>query len=363
MIPHVSFARPVSANLHFRQLQALVQQKVSALPRQRLWFVRIRALLFPLLYFLFYGLAVHQQLQPYLFYLLHIGMGICIVLIFLNLVHEAVHGNLFPGKVLNKSILYIFDLIGANSYIWKKRHTLLHHNFPNVTGWDSDIEQAALFRVFPHDKKKPIHKIQHYLLFLLYPFYLTNWLLIRDFKDFFCKRQIVRKVTKIPPLEYYKLFFFKAIYILYLLVIPVMVGYSVGQVLMAFLLMLLTADVFALLVLLTPHVNIKNEFPLPDASQKIPHNWLMHQFNTTNDVQGSNWFYRNLMANFNLHLAHHLFPHVSYAYAPEVTQIIKEFALSHNLSYRVYSLADALSYHYKLIRQNAINPEILEEDM
>ena len=32
--------------------------------------------------------------------------------------------------------------MGANSYIWKIRHIRLHHNYPNVMGWDSDFEQS-----------------------------------------------------------------------------------------------------------------------------------------------------------------------------------------------------------------------------
>jgi linoleoyl-CoA desaturase len=258
---------------------------------------------------------------------------------------------------------YVLDLIGANSYIWKRRHTVLHHNFANVAGWDSDIEQASFFRIFPSDPARPLHKFQHKLMFLVYPFYLANWLLIRDFKDFFKRAQIIRKVTAIPVIEYVKLFFFKLFYFTYIFLVPIWIGFEIWQVIVAVLVMLVTANNFALFVLLTPHTNIQNAFPVPDDHNTLRGSWFEHQFITTNDVEGNNWFFRNVMANFNCHLAHHLFPHISYVYAPEVTVVVKEYARAHKLDYRAYPIMHALSYHYQLIKRNAIGSDILEEDM
>jgi linoleoyl-CoA desaturase len=359
----VSFQKSTLENDQFRELQALVQQKVASLPGHRLGYARLRAIFYPLLFLSFYLLALQQQNQLFWFFILYMAMGGCMVLIFLNLVHEAVHNNLFRKKSLNTLMLHVFDLLGANSYIWKRRHTLLHHNFPNVAGWDADIEQASLLRIFPHEPLEPIHKLQPKLMFFFYPFYLANWLLVRDFKDFFGNRPIIRKVTHIPLVEYGKLFLFKTVFISYMLILPVWVGFGWGQTVFAFLLLLLTANNFALFVLLTPHINTTNAFPQPNSQNKLPDSWFVHQLRTTNDITGNNWFLRNILGNFNFHLAHHLFPQISYVYAPEITQIIKEHAVQHQLPYRSYSLPDALAFHYQLIKNNALGPEILEEDM
>ena len=93
--------------------------------------------------------------------------------------------TLFKNKRINNWYVHFFDLLGANSYIWKIRHIRLHHNYPNVMGWDSDFEQSEMARVFPHGHYSKMHKYQHIYLPFLYPFFLLNWLLIRDFKDFF----------------------------------------------------------------------------------------------------------------------------------------------------------------------------------
>ena len=126
--------------------------------------------------------------------------------------------------------------MGANSYIWKIRHIRLHHNYPNVMGWDSDIEQSEMARVFPHGDYSKMHKYQHIYLPFLYPFFLFNWLLIRDFKDFFNKKKVVWKVTSIPAIEYVKLFVFKAVFIFYTLFLPMLILHiSFVQIFIAFL--------------------------------------------------------------------------------------------------------------------------------
>src|SRR5690606_37222857 len=184
---------------------------------------------------------------------------------FINLVHEAVHYTLFKSKWLNHLYIYFFDLMGANSYIWKTRHIKLHHRFPNVMNWDSDFEQSSLAKIFPQAESKKFHKYQHTYLPFIYPMYLFNWLLVRDFKDFFSDKAIVRHVVKIPRIEYFKLFFFKLFYLFYLIVIPKLVlGVSWGAVLLGFVLMIFTASVLSLIVLLSPHANVESEFPQED---------------------------------------------------------------------------------------------------
>jgi linoleoyl-CoA desaturase len=360
----LSFTAPEEGDYHYRQLQKLVRHRLKSVPERLLLISRIRALSFVALYLLLYGLALLNINRAALFYCCYMSMGFALVFIFLNVIHEALHGNLFANKKLNHLSLYFLDIMGANSYIFKKRHSILHHNFPNIAGWDSDTEQAFLIRVFPHRKQKWIHRIQHWSFILIYPSYLVNWLFVRDFKDYFVKAQVVRQVCKrIPAREYIKLFLFKSLFFFYTICIPVLLGASVQQAVTALLSMLVMAGIFSLMVLLTPHVNIKNEFPLPDNNNKITSGWLLHQMNTTNDVSSSNWVTRNLMANFNFHLAHHLFPHISYAYTPQVTEVIKDYASRNHLKYRSYSFRKALKYHYQLLKENASAVELLEEDM
>lgn len=259
--------------------------------------------------------------------------------------------------------MLLFDMIGANSYMWNKRHLRLHHNFTNVEGWDSDIEKSKFLKVHPKSANKKAGKFQHLIIFI-YPLFITNWFLIRDFKDFFNPKMIVRKISGVPLKQYFKLFFFKLFFIGYLVVVPTFITeFSVLQTVLALFVMLLTAGTFALTVLLPPHVNTGNQFPVADNEMNLSQSWLMHQLNTTNDVTRSNWFTRHVMANSNFHIMHHLFPNISYVYAREITEVIKEYNREAGLPYKSYTMLTTFKNHYKLMRSNTNPGNILEEDM
>ncbi len=348
----------------FQELRREVFDTVKNLQPHKQIEITLKAILFPLMYLATYISAIEFGNNISVLYTCYFLLGLFLVLNFLNLIHEAVHGTLFRNKRLNNWYVHFFDLMGANSYIWKIRHTRLHHNYPNVMGWDSDFEQSPVARVFPHGAFSSIHKYQHIYLPLIYPLYLVNWLLVRDFKDFFNKKQLIWKVASIPKIEYAKLFLFKGFFIGYTIVLPkLMLNISWAQAIIAFLIMIFTASIISLLVLLSPHANTESEFPLPDENGKIAHSWFEHQLSCTNDVKEDNWFIRFFMGCFNYHIAHHLFPSVNHVYYPEVTQIIKRFAVENDLPYKQFPLATSLVNHYRLLKNNAFNENIFEETM
>lgn len=348
----------------FRRIKQQVNNTVSALEPSRRINITLKAILFPLLYLAAFTTALIYGKNPLLFFASYCIMGIMLVIIFLNLIHEAVHHTLFRRKWLNEAYIYFFDLMGANSYTWKIRHTRLHHNYPNIMGWDSDIEQSTLARIFPHGKYNLIHRYQHIYLPVLYPLFLLNWLLIRDFKDYFNRKKLVWKVTQIPRQEYVKLFLFKLFFLFYIIVLPKLVlDVSWLTVTSAFLVMIFTASIIALLVLISPHANTENEFPLPGEDNHMQRSWFLHQLYNTNDVKEDNWVTRFFMGCFNYHIAHHLFPHVHHVFYPEVTKIIKEETTKNNLPYRSYPLLTTLHNHYKLLKHNRMPENIFEETM
>jgi linoleoyl-CoA desaturase len=348
----------------FQQLRQEVSLLVQQLQLKRRGSIILKAVLFPALYLLAYWSILAYGSQPIIFYAGYFLLGVLLVMIFLNIIHDAVHGAIFNSKKLNQCYVYLFDLMGANSYVWRQRHIRFHHNYPNVNGWDTDIEQSDLARIFPNGKGLNIHRYQHIYLPLLYPLYLFNWLLVRDFKDFFNRKKTIWKLVTIPRIEYIKLFVFKAFFLFYLIVAPRLVLHiSWIMVVAGFLLMLFTASIFSLMVLLSPHANNSSAFPLPNEENSLPHNWMMHMLYTTNDVTLDNWFIRFFMGCFNFHVAHHLFPNVNHIYYPEVTNLLKEYAEKYNWPYRKYTLAVSLGKHYRLLKENGVTEDFFDETM
>jgi linoleoyl-CoA desaturase len=348
----------------FTDLRKQVKSTVAMLAPGRRRTIILKALLLPLLYFTIYGFALLAGENLLALYSCYFLMGLLLVSIFLNVIHDAVHGTIFNNDRANQAYVYLFDLMGANSYIWKLRHVRFHHNYPNVNGWDTDIEQSSLARVFPTGPFSRMHKYQHIYLPFLYPLYLANWLLIRDFKDFFNKKKTVRKLIDIPWPEYLKLFAFKALFFFYMIILPKLVlPVSWGIIIGAFAVMLFTASIASLMVLLSPHANTESSFPLPDEENKFQHSWMMHMLMTTNDITHDNWFTRFFMGCFNYHVVHHLFPNVNHVYYPEITTLLKEQANKFNLPYRQYSLLHSLKNHYRLLKNNGEVENIFEETM
>lgn len=350
----------------FNHLRQQVHSTMEQLQPVRASQLHLKAILFPLAYFVCYMLILTYGHHPFLYYFLFFSMGLLLVMNFTNLIHDAAHQNISKHKRVNQFYMLLFDLMGANSYIWQIRHNRLHHPYPNVIGWDSDFEQSPLARIYPHAPFKKFQRYQHYYLPFIYPLYLFNWLLVRDFKDFFSSKAIVRKIMgdSIPPIEYVKLFFFKTLFIFHMLILPqLLLPITWIESILGFVLMMFTASITSLLVLLSPHANIHNEFPKLDQEGELTTPWFIHQLISTNDITWHNWFTRIFLGNFNFHVSHHLFPHISSIYLPEVTALVEQFALENNIPYRKYSLVASLKGHWLLLKNNAYQENIFEETL
>ena len=82
--------------------------------------------------------------------------------------------------------MYIFDVLGLNSFNWKNRHVSGHHNYSNIMEYDPDIQQSPVVKIFPQDKTQVIIVFNGYICLLYMPFlYLMDF--YRDFKDIFRK--------------------------------------------------------------------------------------------------------------------------------------------------------------------------------
>lgn len=333
----------------------MVLAEVATLPKSRMVVLKLKLFLYPLLFILIYILALKNADHTFIFLIGYILLGLLTVIMFIALIHELAHNSIFKTSKHNRMALYLFDLLGANSYIWRQRHIKLHHLYPNVNGWDADIEQKGPLTIFPNEQQHRNTRYQHKYVFFLYPLFMLNWLLIRDFKDFFSKDRIIKKVVDIPRIEFVKLVLFKSFYFFMIVALPVLLFHvPLWKALLGLLVLTMAGSLLAMVILLTPHVNVDNEFPRLETGNQLNTSWFRHQLQTANDISNYNWWTRNVMANFNFHLIHHLFPNISHVYAPEATEVLIQFCREHGLSYKSYPISRSLKKHYQLIKNNAI---------
>ena len=81
-----------------------------------------------------------------------IVMGGLVAAIGFNVMHDGSHGSFSTNKWLNKIAASSISLLGANRFMWKMKHVMIHHTFTNVDGVDDDIEVGGLMRMAPTQK-------------------------------------------------------------------------------------------------------------------------------------------------------------------------------------------------------------------
>ncbi len=313
----------------------------------------IKAGLLTIAYFACYFFTLYSNPSTAV-YLCYIAMGPIAIFMGLNIAHDAAHGAISPKPSVNKALLLTFDLLGANSYIWRNRHVFSHHSYPNILNQDADLKQTPLVRIFPSDRLLKTQRYQHVYMPLLYMLYTLNWLVVRDFQDFRKDRIGSFRNNQINKTEVFKLLGFKLLYFSYILIIPmVFSGFFWWQIVLGYLLMNAAAGITITLALVPAHVASTSHFPLPDNTGLMPHSWSRHQLLTTTDYATSSPIINWLMGGFNHHIIHHLFPKICHVHYKKLTPLIKETAAEFGITYNYEnSLLNAYVSHFKLLRKN-----------
>jgi len=310
----------------------------------------IKYLVIKAIFILSYLLIFYFQ-GGYLVFLPFVILGPLGIVLAINISHDAIHGVAHSNKWINSYFTKQMDLVGANSYAWKKRHQFGHHTFPNTLGKDPDLTQTEVVKILPKAASKPYHKFQHIYVPFFYAIYTINWIYVRDFKDFFSRKSLLKSI---PRKEYIKLICFKLLYISVFIFIPlVFTRLSLAEVLIGNLLLHVSASYFLTLALVPSHVSENSVFIEPDSTGKMPYSWAHHQIMTTTDFATNSNLTTWLLGGFNHHVVHHLFPKVSHVHYPKMTPIIKRLAKKYGLKYHhETSTFRAYLSHYNLLRNN-----------
>lgn len=344
------FIRPQKDDF-FKKLVKEVQENIlkdKSIQRKNIF----KALFMLTIFFVFYGCILYFGNSTPLLFLFYILMGFSMIIVFVNSFHDAAHNAVFFSKKQNRLFCYVLELFGSNSEIWIQRHIMLHHPYPNVQNWDCDIKQSDVVRLFPNSPWYKFHKLQHIYMWFLYPFYTLIWLFSRDFKDFFgTKDNYLKRIYKIPRIEYVKLFVAKAFNVFYMLVIPYWVlNHSFGMIFLAWFVMHLTASLLGVIALISTHVDEHAVFPMPPEDGKMNTTWAYHQMLVTKDFSAGNPITDFLYGGFTHHVAHHLFPTVGHTYYPKITPIIRKYAEEYDLPYTCYPVFSAVRSHFVLLK-------------
>lgn len=320
--------------------------------------------------FLKSGLLISSAITIYIFLLvfaLSIPMivlmsavlGLILASIGFNVMHDACHGSYSGKKWINQALGYSLNALGGNAFIWKIKHNIIHHTYPNVDGIDDDIALTALLRQCNTQKWIPLHRLQHLYLFVIYAITSIAWTFLTDFKKYFSKKVQQTPIKGMNAREHAIFWASKifnvCIYILLPLLIKGWVFWLIFFISMHLFLGFTLAIVFQL-----AHVVEKTEFEVATAVPKtIENEWAVYQVKTTANFALNNKIISWYVGGLNFQIEHHLFPRVSHVHYPALSRIVKNTCLKFNVPYHEHpTMLAAIVSHIRMMRLFGKKPTV-----
>jgi len=300
-----------------------------------------------------YLVIVFQLLNPWGLLLMAVVLGYFTALIGLNIAHDALHGSYSSNKNVNQFLGSLFNVVGANDYIWKIKHNIIHHTYTNVPELDDDINQAKILRMEPNQKLMKIHRFQHIYLFFLYPLSSLSWVFVKDYQKFFSAKISSHEIKNHPKKELFRLILYKLVYYIIYIVIPfTVIDLPWYYILLGFIVMHLIEGATLSFIFQLAHVFEGTSYPLPEESGKINNTWAEHQLYTTLDFGRKNPIVNFFFGGLNFQIEHHLFPKICHIHYSKISPIVQKTAEKYGLPYlENKTFFGALRSHVRMMKK------------
>jgi linoleoyl-CoA desaturase len=284
------------------------------------------------------------------FVALYLLGGLAQTFLLLNIAHDSNHNAISSVPSVNKLLNYVFDVCGISSYMWRILHHRGHHSCINLQGEDDALTGRGIFRFTPHEPRTRLHRFQHIYALFCYALFSLDYIFLRDFEAFFFPTHDYLRRTRHPPREYAILLTGKALYVTYMLILPLVVlGKPLLLVALSFLLVHLIIGLTVSLVFQTTHTVDSTYFP---SGRSEFDNGVYHIFATTADYATENPLVGWLTGGLNHHIAHHLCPYVCHTHYAPLTRIVKQTAEEFGVPYRQHpTMTQAIVHHLILLKQ------------
>jgi linoleoyl-CoA desaturase len=274
-----------------------------------------------------YAAIMSNRFSPLAMLGLAVLLGVGIAGVGFSVSHDALHGAYSESPKVNYLFGLSFDLIGANSYMWKITHNVIHHTYTNIDGVDEDIDLSPFVRLSPGTPFRRRYRFQHLYAFFAYG--LHN-----------------------PPGEVAILVATKLFHYGWTIVLPLLVlRIHWWQFLIGYLAMCLTAGAILGLIFQLAHVVEGTDYPLPDAQGAMGNAWLVHQMMTTSNFAPRNHLLSWYVGGLNYQIEHHLFPKVCSVHYPAISRVVRQAAAAHGVPYHEQpTLRRAIHSHYRMLK-------------
>lgn len=302
--------------------------------------------------FIPYALIMSNQFSPWQMLGLAIIMGFGVAGIGFSISHDALHGAYTSSNRLNALIGYTFELMGANGYLWKITHNVIHHTYTNIQGIDEDLEVSPLLRLSPESEHRPIHKFQHIFGFAAYSFSTLYWVFVKDYKYMFQRDLGPYQNIKHPASEIAILIIAKIFYYGYMIVLPLMIlDITWWQFAIGFVALHLTAGLILGVIFQLAHVVEGPMHVTAEGNDVMEDAWLVHEMKTTANFARNNKLLCWYVGGLNFQIEHHLFPKTCSIHYPAISPIVEEVAKEYGIPYHHHpTLSRAIASHYRMLK-------------
>jgi linoleoyl-CoA desaturase len=278
--------------------------------------------------------------------LLSLSLGLAAAGIGMNVMHDGSHGAYSPDRRWNRVMAFTLDLLGGSSYVWRRKHNVLHHTWPNVVGVDDDIDAGFLARLAPAQPRRTFHRFQQLYMWPLYGLLAVKWHFFDDFVAVATGRLGGRRLPRLQQGDVFTFVAGKLAFFTWALGLPLLL-HPIGTVALVYL---LSASVVGL----TLSVVFQLAHCVPEAITPPGRSvsWAVHQVETSVDFSRGNRLLGWYLGGLNFQIEHHLFPQVCHVHYAGIAPLVEATCREFGVSYRTKpTFRAALGAHYRLLER------------
>jgi linoleoyl-CoA desaturase len=253
-----------------------------------------------------------------------------------NIMHDGMHGSFSRYKWLNNLAGLTLNFLGANNFMWRSKHNIIHHTYTNIEGIDDDIEAKPFLRLCETQKHYKVHRFQHWYFWAAYSLLYLWWVFVTDYKKYFTQKIGPTPLKKMSTGDHISFWSFKILHAVLFVALPIYtLGFSTWIV--GFLLYGLFAGFVLSIVFQLAHTVEDTHFPqVNELTGRMDDEWAIHQLKTTANFATRNKFICWWVGGLNFQIEHHLFPKISHIHYPAISKIIKKACADYGVPYIEY---------------------------
>jgi linoleoyl-CoA desaturase len=244
------------------------------------------------------------------------------------------------------------DLLGGSSYVWARKHNIVHHTYTNIAGWDDDIAISPIGRISPHQEWRPFHRFQHLYLWPLYGLIPFKWYLVDDFRDVLRARIGEYRITRPRGWDLAVFVGGKLLFLVLAFLIP-LTRHTGGTVVLAYVGVVLVEGFVLAIVFQMAHVVGEAAFPAPNPETgRMDSHWSVHQAETAVDYARDSRFVTWFVGGLNYQIEHHLLPHICHVHYPALAGLVEQTCREFGVGYLSRpTFRAAVVAHYRWLKQ------------